>query len=177
MAGWVKKRDFKLAASHLPWNHWSLGGIAMEELQNLAVIQLNLPNPSRHLPMQRVGCYWREKMAVRAVMKNKSENKLIDNRHLETVGKLKKRSKWFKLPMLGGFRRPRRSETPAESETEHELTALKMWWISNWTWFSGLAMSFFVAHSSIMVPGSFEAAAKGQRHGESTVTVVGGCSG
>ncbi|KAK4790239.1 hypothetical protein SAY86_017543 [Trapa natans] len=75
---------------------------------------------------------------------NSAENKLSDNRHLDTVEKLKKRSERFKLPMPGGketavakkienevLSSSAKTETPAESETKHERPARKRRWTSN----------------------------------------------
>ncbi|PKI52322.1 FIP1[V]-like protein isoform X1 [Punica granatum] len=78
-----------------------------------------------------------------AQTKNNADNKAIDNRHLDTVEKLKKRSERFKLPMPSGKEAVAtkkienealssgRTETPLELETKHERPARKRRWVSN----------------------------------------------
>lgn len=72
-----------------------------------------------------------------------AEMKPMEDRHLDTVAKLKKRSERFKLPMPSEKEAvavkkvgnealpPPPTETPADSEIKHERPARKRRWISN----------------------------------------------
>lgn len=77
-------------------------------------------------------------------MENKdTDTKLLEDRHLDTVEKLKKRSERFKLPLpsdkdASAIKKmeseslpPVKTETPADSEIKPERPARKRRWISN----------------------------------------------